>query len=286
LNEPSLQCNDRSAVEAPEPHPRSKSRNISRSDESGKCFSAKRTSGNLHQNKGKKMLPNPCRNQERAHLEPFRESFVFDPGVHRVTRAIRLKDDPLKRGVFLDLKAPWMQSDPVDPPVLLRYGAWSSSHFLTKTFFEGKLSELTRHIDVMLDQVICELTMVSAEAINREGKSFADLAQGPTREIRSFSGPPLSDAELQQFAEKMRAHTRKRQQMKRALKQVMTSIFRKHDFTGTNPFFGRLKPQRYDLFMFDFCRGMTVLVNVRRMTSDIFGGTSLPIFLRCVRWKN
>src|SRR6266704_2057652 len=74
-------------------------------------------------------------------------------------------------------------------------------------------------------------------------------------EIQPFPRPSLSDAALQWFAEEMREQTKKRQQMKRALKSVMTSIFRRHGFTGTSPHFRRLRPERYDLFMFDFCRG-------------------------------
>ena len=60
---------------------------------------------------------------------------------------------------------------------------------------------------------------------------------------------------LERFAEKMREHTKKRQQMKRALKSITTLIFEQAGFTGTCPRFRRLKPDRYDLFMFDFCRG-------------------------------
>jgi len=111
-------------------------------------------------------------------LAAVRHGFVFDPGVHKVTRAIRLKDDRLKRGVFLDLKAHWMQSDPVDPAVVLCYGACSSSHSLAKTFFDGKLSELTRCIDTKLEQAISELMVVSEEVINLDGKSFEDLRRG------------------------------------------------------------------------------------------------------------
>jgi hypothetical protein len=115
--------------------------------------------------------------------DPFKlaaagHGFIFDPGVHKVTRAIRLKDDRLTRGVFLDLKAHWMQSDPVDPVVVLCYGACSSSHSLAKTFFEGRLSELTRCIEAKLEQAISELMVVSEEAINRDGKSFEDLRRG------------------------------------------------------------------------------------------------------------
>src|SRR3954465_12345721 len=64
-----------------------------------------------------------------------------------------------------------------------------------------------------------------------------------------------SEIELRLFAEKMREHTRTRQHMKRALTLVMTPIFRRASFTGTCPQFRRLRPERYDFFMFDFCRG-------------------------------
>ena len=74
-------------------------------------------------------------------------------------------------------------------------------------------------------------------------------------ESESFPTPPMSEADLQKFAEEMREQTQKRQQMRRALKSVMTPIFRRHGFTGTCPRFRRLKPDRYDLFMFDFCSG-------------------------------
>ena len=107
-----------------------------------------------------------------------RDGFVFDPGVHKVTRAIRLQGDRLKRGVFLDLKLHWMQSDPVDPDVVLRSGAWSSSHFLFKSFYDGKLSELARCIDAKLQQAVSELMTVSEAAINQDGKSLDDLAKG------------------------------------------------------------------------------------------------------------
>ena len=104
--------------------------------------------------------------------------FAFDPGIHQVTRAIRLKDDRLKRGVFLDLKSHWMQSEPVDPAVMLNYGAWSPSHVLFKRFYEGKLSELTQCISAKLNQAISELMLVSEDAINRDGKLLKDLAKG------------------------------------------------------------------------------------------------------------
>jgi hypothetical protein len=107
-----------------------------------------------------------------------RHGFIFDPRVGHVGRAIRLPDDRLKRGVFLDLKAHWMQSDPVDPAVVLSYGAWSSSHVLFKSFHDGKLSELTRCIDAKLKQAVSELKTVSEEMIARDGRSLEDLRMG------------------------------------------------------------------------------------------------------------
>ena len=107
-----------------------------------------------------------------------RDGFVFDPGVHKVTRAIRLQNDRLKRGVFLDLKVHWMQSDAVDPDVVLRSGAWTSTHVLIKSFYDGKLSELARCVDAKLQQAVAELLTVSEAAINRDGKSLDDLAKG------------------------------------------------------------------------------------------------------------
>jgi hypothetical protein len=104
--------------------------------------------------------------------------FIFDSRVGHVGRAIRLPDDRLKRGVFLDLRVHWMQSDPADPAVVLRYGAWSSSHVLFKSFYDGKLSELTRCIDARLQQAVSELKTVSGEMIARDGTSLDDLRTG------------------------------------------------------------------------------------------------------------
>jgi len=70
-----------------------------------------------------------------------------------------------------------------------------------------------------------------------------------------FSSPGWTEADAQRFVAEEREHTIKRQQMKKALRSVMTPLFRRHGFTGTSPFFRRLQPERYDLFMFDFCRG-------------------------------
>ncbi len=72
-------------------------------------------------------------------------------------------------------------------------------------------------------------------------------------EIQPFPAPEWSDADAQRFADE--GQTLKRQQMKKALKAVVTPILRRAGFAGTCPRFRRLKPDRYDLFMFDFCRG-------------------------------
>jgi hypothetical protein len=71
-------------------------------------------------------------------------------------------------------------------------------------------------------------------------------------EIQPFPRPEMTDAELERL---MRDWTRKRQQMKKALGAVMWPVLHKSGFTGTCPRFRRLRPDRYDLFMFDFSRG-------------------------------
>ena len=107
-----------------------------------------------------------------------RRGFTFDRRVGHVSRALRLTGDPMKRGVFLDLKAHWMQSDPIDPAVVLRYGAWSSSRVLIKSFFDGRLSELTRCVEATLERAVSELTQISPEVVDRDGTSLDDLRKG------------------------------------------------------------------------------------------------------------
>lgn len=54
-----------------------------------------------------------------------REGFVFDPkSGPGISRSMRMECGPLKRGVFLEMKDPWMESDPIDPQVTLTYGVW------------------------------------------------------------------------------------------------------------------------------------------------------------------
>ena len=74
-------------------------------------------------------------------------------------------------------------------------------------------------------------------------------------EIRPFPEPEKTDAYWDKVAAQMREQTKKRQQMKKALKSVMAPIMRRAGFTGACPKYRRLRPDRYDLFMFDFGRG-------------------------------
>lgn len=135
---------------------------------------------------GIRVMKHPREPFERL-LDVFDDSFrrtaeqhglVFDPRIGHVGRALRLPDDPLQRGVFLDLKVHWMQSDPVDPAVVLTCGAWSSSHVLLNRMYDGNLSELTRCIANVLQQAVSEVMTVSEDTINREGKSLEDIRKG------------------------------------------------------------------------------------------------------------
>src|SRR5262245_33844983 len=63
---------------------------------------------------------------------------------------------------------------------------------------------------------------------------------------------PPTDADLKRFAAEMHEQSVKRLQMKKALRSVITPILRGVGFSGTCPRDRRLKPDRYDLLMFDF----------------------------------
>jgi hypothetical protein len=69
------------------------------------------------------------------------------------------------------------------------------------------------------------------------------------RKLRRMN--PTED-ELRRFAEQMREQTSKRQQMRAALKTIVTPALRKNGFTGTWPDFRRLGKDRYDLLTFQF----------------------------------
>lgn len=131
-------------------------------------------------------------NHPREHFErlldvfdaPFKkvaedQGLVFDSRVGHVGRALRLKGQGSKRGIFLDLKGHWMKSGRVDPEVVLTYGAWSQRPsglpVLLKVLYEGKLSELARPIEERLHLAASELKAVSEETIQRQGKTREDF---------------------------------------------------------------------------------------------------------------
>jgi len=98
-----------------------------------------------------------------------------------IGRAIRLKGDRLERGVFLELKGHWMKSDPVDPQVQFAYAARFRPkpvgfpvYFLSKVFYEGRLSGLCTSIEEKLKLAMSEVKMVLEELVVREGRHFED----------------------------------------------------------------------------------------------------------------
>ncbi|HVM50092.1 MAG TPA: hypothetical protein VMU04_18835 [Candidatus Acidoferrum sp.] len=117
-----------------------------------------------------------------------REGFVFDPRVGHVSRAIRSKDPTVKRGVFLDFKQHWMKSDPVDPVLVLTYGAWSKAQgglpVLIKVFYEGRRSDLIGCIDEKLRLAASEVQLLSEETILRYGKTKEDFLREPPAEAQ------------------------------------------------------------------------------------------------------
>lgn len=115
--------------------------------------------------------------------------FVFELRAGpNIGRTLRLKDDPLKRGVFLELKHNWTKSDPIDPIVTVGYGAWYRPgqttfplHFLSKMFYDGKLSELDDATVTNKLQLACaEVKAVSQNKVMREGKAFSDWPKDPS----------------------------------------------------------------------------------------------------------
>jgi hypothetical protein len=100
-----------------------------------------------------------------------------------IGRTLRFRDDPLKRGVFLELKHHWSRSDPADPIVTLAFGAWYRPkpfefplHFFSRLSYEGKLSDLQEDaVASKLRLAIADGRRVSQEQVVREGKLFTDL---------------------------------------------------------------------------------------------------------------
>jgi|ERR1051325_1277536 hypothetical protein len=113
------------------------------------------------------------------------EGLVFERRAGpNIGRALRFKDDRLERGVFIELKAHWMKSDPVDPEIVMAYGARFRPnpvgfpvYLLSKVYYEGKLSGLTASIKVKAKLAVSEVKLVSLERIMQEGKKFEDWPQ-------------------------------------------------------------------------------------------------------------
>lgn len=110
-----------------------------------------------------------------------REGFRFDNERGHVRRSLRLPDDPLKRGVFLELKQHILNADPVDPQIILAYGAWHYPkphsfpfHYLCKVFYEGGLTGLRDCMEEKLTLAASEIKTVTQEMVIREGKVFTD----------------------------------------------------------------------------------------------------------------
>jgi len=161
-----------------------------------KLRSSNATGGATHtgEDKGtealKSMTQNPREPFDRF-FDPFNEHFARvakDEGLiferragPNIGRGLRLKDDPLKRGVFLELKYNWTKSDFVDPLVTLAYSASFQArapepfphHFFSTVLYEGTLSGLQPHtVAHKLKIAVAEVKAVSQEKILREGKVF------------------------------------------------------------------------------------------------------------------
>jgi hypothetical protein len=97
-------------------------------------------------------------------------------------RTLRLNDDPLKRGVFLELKHHWSKSDSCDPVVTLGYGAWhrpQANNFplyvFTKKLFEGHLSTLEiNKVAELLTAAAIEVKAVTKEKVMNDGRMFTE----------------------------------------------------------------------------------------------------------------
>ena len=109
------------------------------------------------------------------------EGFIFDPrSGPNISRALRRDEGRLKRGVFLEIKKHWMESDPFDPDVTLTYGVWLLPeqdklpfYLLVKTFFEGNLRGIS-NIEKTLNLAAIEVKAVSEEMVIKNGKLLKD----------------------------------------------------------------------------------------------------------------
>ena len=85
----------------------------------------------------------------------------------------------------------------------------------------------------------------------------------------SFSKPEISGAEVLRLKHEWHQLAVRRRHMSGALKSVMTPILRRHGFTGSCPRFRRIKPERYDLFMFNFNNGHdSLVIEIGQCTPD------------------
>lgn len=110
-----------------------------------------------------------------------RENFAFDAKAGpNISRSLRMECGRLKKGVFLEIKDHWMESDPHDPKVTFTYGVWFSPtknafpfYLLVKPFYEGKISGL-QPIEKWLEVALSEVKTVSEELVIKNGKLFED----------------------------------------------------------------------------------------------------------------
>lgn len=122
-----------------------------------------------------------------------REGFVFDKEPGHVRRSLRLKNDSLKRGVFLELRESVLEADPTNPKVMLAYGAWFYPqphhypfHYLRKVFYEGGLSGLRESVEKMLDGAAIEIKQVTEEIVVRDGKLIENPKKDGGESLKSL----------------------------------------------------------------------------------------------------
>ncbi len=109
------------------------------------------------------------------------KGLMFDKEPGKVRRSLRILHDPLKRGIFLELREHVLEAHPTNPQVMLAYGAWFFPkphsfplYYLRKVFYEGGLIGLRECLDEKLKVAASEIKCVSQEQVIREGKLFTD----------------------------------------------------------------------------------------------------------------
>jgi hypothetical protein len=93
-----------------------------------------------------------------------------------VGRSLRARSG-LERGVFLELKTHWMQSDVRALSVTLSHCAWlrltSAGHplyFFTESLYDGSLDELIPRLKSLLDIAAARLSQIDGEFVKRCGR--------------------------------------------------------------------------------------------------------------------